>query len=30
LDEALKELAEAADEQTAMVLEKKFISPLGL
>ncbi len=30
LDEVLQELAEAGDEQTAMVLEKKFISPLGL
>lgn len=30
LDEVLEELAGAADEDTAMVLEEKFISPLGL
>jgi hypothetical protein len=30
LDEVLQELTGAGDEQTAMVLEKNFISPLGL
>jgi Family of unknown function (DUF6866) N-terminal domain/Family of unknown function (DUF6866) C-terminal domain len=30
LDAVLQELGPAADEQTAIILEKKFISPLGL
>jgi hypothetical protein len=30
LDDVLQELTGTGDEQTAMVLEKSFITPLGL